>query len=66
MPRRKSQSKWKVKTESVYVYGREERIKEAFEKILPEKTIYIKSKEVDNDDQANRALRKGFQQETNR
>ena len=35
MSKKSKKIKWKIKTESIYRFGREERVQSAYEKILP-------------------------------
>jgi hypothetical protein len=39
------QSKWRVNTESIYAFGREERLQSAYESILPTEKIALKGRE---------------------
>jgi hypothetical protein len=57
-------SNWKVTTESVYLYGREERLREAYEKVVPEKSISLKPEENGDEKFENRSVCKGIKQKT--
>ena len=66
MPGKKLSKGWRVKTESVYVYGREERLESAFEFIVPEKSIQIKEQGVNDEPKINESgtLRKSIKRKT--
>ena len=39
------QPRWKISTQSVYIFGREERLQSAYETILPTEKVSLKGKE---------------------
>ncbi|HYX35268.1 MAG TPA: hypothetical protein VE954_19400, partial [Oligoflexus sp.] len=61
MPKQKRKPKWQITIESIYVFGREERLEAAYEQIIPAETIQVKSKEVKDARDENRPLRKGIE-----
>ena len=44
-----SKSKWRISTESVYTFGREERLQSAYEIILPAEKISLKGEKENVD-----------------
>jgi hypothetical protein len=67
MQKRVKLEKWKVKVESTYVFGREERVQTAYEIVIPIKEIAIKTGEHGNENSnersEDRALCKGFERQ---
>jgi hypothetical protein len=45
MQGKRGKSKWKVSTQSVYIFGREERLQSAYEIILSTKRIKLEQKD---------------------
>jgi hypothetical protein len=64
MPKQKKESKWQITVESVYAFGREERLEAAYEQVIPAETIQVKGKEVEDERDENRPIRKGLKRKT--
>jgi hypothetical protein len=62
MSRKRKKIAWKIMTESIYRFGREERIQSAYEKILPIEKVNMTGRE--NELCENRTLCKSIERKT--
>ena len=61
MPSQGKKAKWQISIESVYSFGREERLQSAYEIALPTENIELNSKDETNETRKNRTICSGVE-----